>query len=92
MVDCDTDVEKVCFDFINRVHLTTDAELCILTNISDPTILSGLLQDENINSILDKKDLSKIAYHLEYSTARRKIKDHLTKESAIYSKIQKEMF
>ena len=92
MVDYETGTEKYCFDFIHRIYDRTDAELCILTSTTDSKTLGNLLKDEHINCILDKNDLDIIVEHLEYSSSRCKIKNHLMNESAIYSEVANEMF
>lgn len=91
LVDCDKG-DQVCFDFIHKISNTSDAELCILTNNSDPNVLSSILNDDSITYILDKDDLNMVVSHLEYSSARKKIRQHLLNESAVYDEIKNEMF
>lgn len=91
MVDCDKG-DKVCFDFIHRISNTCDAELCLLTNNKNSDVLSDLMHDDSIKQILDKNDLYTIISHLEYSSAKFRIKKHLLNESAIYAEIKEEMF
>lgn len=92
LVDCDAGREKVCFDFIHKIYDTTDAELCILTDSTDQQTLASLLVDEHINSILNKRDLNTIVEHLKYYRSRKRIKNHLINESALYSTITSQMF
>ena len=81
MVD---DSVKLSFDFIHKVHDTTDAELCILTDYLSTNYPTDLLKDDSIRSVLDKNDIDEIASHLAYIFSRKRLMDSLEENTALY--------